>query len=331
MKNWPRRIALCVVVLLTVVAWRALRDPTPAAQGSTNVSADVPANASEPEPSAAPQPTSAPLDERASVATPVDAGAAAAKQSTLARRDLLDELLERLRSASKEPEFHALAWPIVNEIGAHVRAHDDDPLATDTPRARLRAIVVAPAAEHEFVRAGCLLGFALGAAREEVEALAESALLDASFEVQRAAWFAVSLAGDAAVPIVLQARGFRAVKSARFFPCELARLAPERWRQRARERALRRLPEEWSEPWPLTKPNALGDMVTREVAVLACLGPAVGEPGWERDLLLDWLRAPRSPEVMLRSVAAYCLARRQARRRTGDDARAHCTRVARGK
>jgi len=231
-------------------------------------------------------------------------------------------LLARLRAISAEPRFHELAWPVVEELAALLRAsgaarapesppHDAASNAdgVSIPERALFEIVASDERETPPVRAACLIGLALCKTGPEFVQLVELALTSVSPELERAGWIAAALSGGEQAPAELELSPLRGPFDARTFPARISTLASVEHRRAALARAGRHMGPEWMEAHVLRDTGNREELFTRQVAIATCLAPAAASPSAERDALLAWLRARDLPFAFLRETAAWCLAR----------------------
>jgi hypothetical protein len=227
--------------------------------------------------------------------------------------DDLSELLALLRELAPEPDFHARAWPLVTAIGDLARRTSDrvTPASAPTragPHERLHSLAGGSDADVGRIRAACLIALAIGSDAESVAATLESLRGAPDPEVERAAWLASAL--DATEPAAhpLAAGELHGPLGLRTFPVAIQRVVARELRAAAIARALRPMSSAWEEPRVLQDAATREELFTRWVAVVAAIGPAAHRPSPERTLLLEWLRARTLPGLVMREVAAFCLA-----------------------
>ena len=211
-------------------------------------------------------------------------------------------LLARIRDLVPRSDFHALAWPLVVELGQGATQRDDRV-------ERLRSLATSPAEPARF-RAACLLGLAL-TGEAGVPAVLLELRLDPEPEVERAAWLSTALSSEDGRPrgLAISPAAYPSWYDIPTWPVEIERRAAEPDLRDALRRLDLPAPPQLEEIGGLEIPSVREECFCREVILVSTLGPGAGRDGDERDHLLRYLTETSPRSLLLQDAAAWCLAK----------------------
>lgn len=213
----------------------------------------------------------------------------------------IDALLAQLRRLARGESFHEEAWPIVEEL-ADAIPHEEGGAG------RVEEVVRDSAAEPDPVRAACLLSLSRALPEEELRSIALPLRRDRSPEVERAAWLALSAAHDGEDGLRIELLAFESYTQLVTFPLTSSTVARPEDVSEALDRLTREVSARFGDADGGRDPAVREETFTRELIVLAVLGPSAGRPGTVRERLLSWVESTGLPTNVVRQVSMHCLA-----------------------